>query len=84
VSKLRRNIVIAAMSVAFVGIGTTGVAVASDGGSSSSSSSSDSDQAAQDAACAKAGISPSADNIDYDDATGVCKLDSGNSHEGGE
>ena len=36
------------------------------------------DQAAQDAAVKAAGIDPSASNINYDDATGVASLDSGN------
>ncbi len=35
------------------------------------------DQAAQDAACTAAGIDPTASNIQYDDATGVCTLDAG-------
>ncbi len=38
---------------------------------------SEDDAAAQAAACAKAGIDLAADNIDYDDETGTCKLDSG-------
>jgi Tfp pilus assembly major pilin PilA len=36
------------------------------------------DTAAQDAACKAAGISPSADNVNFDDASGTCTLDSGN------
>lgn len=35
------------------------------------------DQAAQDAACTAAGIDPTAANIQYDDASGVCTLDAG-------
>jgi len=38
---------------------------------------SEDDAAAQAAACANAGIDPAAGNIDYDDETGTCKLDSG-------
>lgn len=102
--KLRRNIVIAAMSLAFMGAGFTGVAVASGGGDSPSTSQtstqdddenegqegkeakepeSPGDQARQDAACTAAGIPLTATNIDYDDETGVCRLDSGDD-EGGE
>jgi hypothetical protein len=36
------------------------------------------DTAAQDAACKAAGISPTADNVNYDDASGTCSLDNGN------
>jgi hypothetical protein len=36
------------------------------------------DTAAQDAACKAAGISPSADNVNFDDASGTCTLDNGN------
>lgn len=102
--KLRRNIIIAAMSLAFMGAGFTGVAVASGGGDSPSTSQtstqdddenegqegkeakeheSPGDRARQNKACKAAGISPSATNIDYDDETGICKLDSGDD-EGGE
>jgi len=77
--KLKRNLVIAAMSLVFVGTGFTGVAVASGG----SEAESPGDQARQDAACNAAGIPPSATNIDYDDETGVCQLDTGGD-EGGE
>ena len=77
--KLRRRIVITAVSMAFMGAGFTGVAVASGGGDSESPG----DQAQQDVACAEQGVSPTATNIDYDDETGICKLDSGND-EGGE
>ena len=38
---------------------------------------SDGDAAAQAAACQKAGINPSADNVQYDDQTGTCSLDTG-------
>jgi hypothetical protein len=34
---------------------------------------------AQTAACQKAGIDPNASNVQYDDQTGVCSLDTGNS-----
>ena len=36
------------------------------------------DTAAQDAACKATGISPTADNVNFDDASGTCTLDSGN------
>jgi cytoskeletal protein RodZ len=36
------------------------------------------DTAAQDAACKAAGISPTADNVNFDDASGTCTLDNGN------
>ncbi|MDQ3157059.1 MAG: hypothetical protein M3Q98_10095 [Actinomycetota bacterium] len=98
--KLMRNIVITAVSLAFMGAGFTGVAVASGGGDSPSTSQtstqnegqegkeakeseSPGDQARQDAACEKAGVPLTATNIDYDDETGICKLDSGDD-EGGE
>jgi Tfp pilus assembly major pilin PilA len=35
------------------------------------------DTAAQDAACKAAGISPTADNVNFDDASGTCTLDNG-------
>ena len=38
---------------------------------------SDGDAAAQAAACQAAGIDPNADNVNYDDATGTCSLDTG-------
>jgi len=104
--KLRRNIVITAVSLALMGAGFTGVAVASGGGDSPSTSQTSTqdddenegqegkeakeapgDQARQDAACEKAGVPLTATNIDYDDETGICKLDSGDdegSDEGGE
>ena len=99
--KLRRNIVITAVSLAFMGAGFTGVAVASGGGDSPSTShtsthdddknegpegkeaESPDDQAAQDAACEKAGVPLTATNINYDDETGICTTDSGDD-EGGE
>ncbi|HZQ03319.1 MAG TPA: hypothetical protein VFA88_04785 [Gaiellaceae bacterium] len=37
----------------------------------------DSDAAAQAAACQKSGIDPNADNVQYDDQTGTCSLDTG-------
>lgn len=96
--KLRRNIVIAAASMAFMGAGFTGMAVASGGNDSPSSSQTSTqeaeenegqegegaeesesprDQKRQNKACRKAGIPLTATNIDYDDETGICKLDSG-------
>jgi hypothetical protein len=36
------------------------------------------DTAGQDAACKAAGISPTADNVNYDDASGSCTVDNGN------
>jgi cytoskeletal protein RodZ len=36
------------------------------------------DTAGQDAACKAAGVSPTADNVNYDDASGTCTLDNGN------
>ena len=77
--KLRRNIVITAVSIVFMGAGFTGVASASGGGDSESPG----DQAKQDVACAEAGVSPTATNINYDDETGECTTDSGDD-EGGE
>jgi len=41
----------------------------------------DSDAAAQAAACQKAGINPNADNVQYDDQTGVCSLDTGSNSQ---
>lgn len=109
--RLRRNLVIAAMPLAFMGAGFTGVAAASGGSASPSGSHSQStsqgndknevkghegkeakeakeaespgDQARQVQACKAAGISPSATNIDYNDETGVCRLDTGGD-QGGE
>ena len=43
----------------------------------SESTASDSDGAGQAAACQKAGIDPNADNVQYDDQTGTCTLDTG-------
>lgn len=36
------------------------------------------DTAAQGAACKTAGVAPTADNVNYDDASGTCTLDNGN------
>jgi len=103
--KLRRNIVITAVSLAFMGAGFTGVAVASGGDGSPSPShsrtstqdddenegqegkeakepESPGDQARQDAACTAAGIPLTATNIDYDDETGICRVDSGDDQSG--
>jgi len=47
-------------------------------------SESDGDAAAQAAACKAAGINPSADNVQYDDQSGTCALDTGaNSQQSG-
>ena len=43
----------------------------------SATSESDGNSAAQTAACQKAGIDPNASNIQYDDQTGICTLDTG-------
>jgi cytoskeletal protein RodZ len=43
-----------------------------------SSPESSADTASQAAACTAAGISPTADNVNYDDASGTCTLDNGN------
>ncbi|MDX6234926.1 MAG: hypothetical protein QOH68_4065 [Nocardioidaceae bacterium] len=104
--KVRRKVAIAAVLVAFLGVGTASVAVAAEGGGASPPSrtstpdesaneakgqeapegqeaekTSDPEgkdsQATQDAACAKAGVDPQASNINYDDQTGACTLDSG-------
>jgi hypothetical protein len=42
-----------------------------------SAAESDSDAGAQAAACQKAGIDPNASNVQYDDQTGTCSLDTG-------
>jgi hypothetical protein len=42
---------------------------------------SDVPSAAEIAACKAAGLDPNADNINYDDATGTCTVDSGNSND---
>jgi hypothetical protein len=46
-----------------------------DNPSEAQSTESDGDSAVQAAACQKAGIDPRADNVEYDDQTGVCGLD---------
>ncbi len=46
-------------------------------GENEASSDSDNDTAAQAAACQKAGIDPTGDNVQYDDQTGSCSLDTG-------
>ena len=40
-----------------------------------------SDAAAQAAACEAAGVDPSAENIEFDDETGECELESGDENE---
>jgi len=89
--KANRVVAVAAGSLLALSV-AGGVAVASGGGSSSGGSSTTTvqqdstgsdnpegtaDQAAQDAACTAAGIDPTASNIQYDDASGVCTLDAG-------
>jgi len=59
---------------------TSGSAESSEG--TSGSSEGDSDDAAQAAACTKAGIDPNASNVQYDDQTGTCSLDSGANNGG--
>jgi len=59
----------------------TGSGDSSEGASGSSEGASD--DAAQAAACQKAGIDPNADNVQYDDQTGTCSLDTGGSDNGG-
>jgi hypothetical protein len=44
------------------------------------STAADGDASAQAAACQKAGIDPNASNVNYDDATGACSLDTGSSN----
>jgi len=46
-------------------------------GENESSSEAENDSAAQAAACQKAGIDPNGDNVQYDDQTGACSLDTG-------
>lgn len=46
-------------------------------GESGSAAEPDSDATAQAAACQKAGIDPNANNVQYDDQTGTCSLDTG-------
>ena len=71
--KLIRPVTIAGGVLAITAMGATGVAFA--GGSAEP----EGDQAAQDAACAKAKVPLNASNIQYDDETGVCTLDGGGS-----
>ena len=77
--KLNRSLTIAGGVLAISALGFTGAAVASGPTSAETSSSSEgpADQARQDAACAKAGVDPTSDNIQYDDATGACSDDGG-------
>ena len=89
--KRNRTIALAAAALALSVVGGTGMAAANAADSSSHNpttsqtetkgadkSEGAADQAAQDAAVKAAGIDPSASNINYDDATGVATLDSGN------
>ena len=62
---------------------TTSQVQTTDRGEGAKGAEGDGDQAAQDAACKAAGINSSASNINYDDGTGVCSLDSGNGGDTG-
>lgn len=64
-------------ALAALSLGGSAVAGAADGGSPES----ENDARAQAAACEKAGVNPNASNINYDDETGVCTLDSGGNDE---
>ena len=48
-------------------------------GENGSDAESDGDSAAQVASCQKAGVDPNADNVQYDDQSGTCSLDTGSS-----
>jgi hypothetical protein len=48
-------------------------------GEAPESGAADNDEAAQAAACQKAGIDPNGPNVQYDDQTGTCSTDGGNS-----
>jgi len=72
--KLIRPVTIAGGVLAITAMGATGVAFAGGGAAET-----EDDQAAQDAACAKAKVPLNASNIQYDDETGVCTLDGGGS-----
>jgi len=88
--KLTRTVALAAGTLAIAALGTTGVAFANAPSQTSvvHQESGDSaepegaaDQARQDAACTTAGIDPTASNINYDDETGVCSLESGSDND---
>ncbi|MBA2717131.1 MAG: hypothetical protein H0U51_08790 [Propionibacteriales bacterium] len=88
--KLTRPIALAAGTLAMAALGTTGAAFANapsqtsivhqESGDSAETEGA-ADQARQDVACTAAGIDPSASNINYDDETGVCTLDSGSDND---
>lgn len=87
--KINRSLTIAGGVLAISTLGFGGAAAfasgpAVTGETSSSSTESAADQAAQDAVCKAAGVDPSASNIQYDDATGVCSLDGGGQDNAGE
>lgn len=86
--KINRSLTIAGSVLAISTLGFGGAAAFASGPAtgetSSSSTESDADQAAQDAACKKAGVDPAASNIQYDDATGVCSLDAGGQDDNDE
>ncbi len=83
--KLNRSLTIAGGVLAVSALGLTGAAVASGPTVAETSSSSEgaADQAAQDAACKKAGVDITSNNIQYDDETGVCSDDGGGGAEHG-
>jgi len=88
--KLTRPIGLAAGTLAIAALGTTGAAFANapsqtsivhqESGDSAETEGA-ADQARQDVACTAAGIDPTASNINYDDETGVCSLDSGSDND---
>ena len=51
-------------------------------GENGSTAESDNDAASQATACQKAGIDPNADNVQYDDQSGTCSLDTGGNNTG--
>lgn len=74
--KRNRAMTLVAAALTLSVLGGTGFAAAN-----ASESEGPGDQAAQDAACTRAGIDLTASNINYDDETGVCSL--GNGSDGG-
>ncbi|MBC7593132.1 MAG: hypothetical protein H7288_04215 [Kineosporiaceae bacterium] len=86
--KRNRTIALAGAALALSVFGGTGMAAANASPPSQTASQTETtsadkpesaaDQAAQDAAVKAAGIDPNASNINYDDATGIATLDSGN------
>jgi len=63
--------------LAALAVGGSAIATAAEGPSTAPPAESDTDGAAQAAACKAAGIDPEASNVEYDDATGKCSLDTG-------